>query len=810
MTDSYCDDCRWLFNDDTSDYRGNYAAKMILVPETGDRVNYTEYIKAKYFTNQTAQQNNDDIHWEIFQFIADVAMYHKEIDPPTGLAKAINSIKQTMVDTFVDEIGIRTALNTVESAIPTTLNTRELIKTAIETGLNTGLANANVAGRIDSLLTWLITDVNFKNFYKNNVVNKIVDKFKNINPAQKTDFTIIKDGTGVTDIINTFKTDAFTFVKTNYNTYQGLPKKTLADPKVLNIYKNTYGKWDKLTPYAKSLYQRFLGLLKLNSGSWEKASEVEYMTAVNNPTNFRLNLEKHDNIGSDDTAFSKALPLLTSFENRNLSIWKNQNENIALGATGTATNLLADLYNTIYNGKGGTTAILVGHVPSTKSGVKRFSIKGDHIIEQALLAISEMDIPDQILENVPPDNYNFTETYVRRGNKLFKVNKDNLGQPESPEPYDLSLPDVIKKISNDPNCYGTGVKTLNDKQKCDKFFFECLLNKNTADAQVALKELLESEKGFFKASVDEIKNFHPMLALQALKRFGFKLYDVFDATAGQQLSKVQSVNYWLTHNLRSKFNDEELRRLIRKDTSNILQYLELLSQYINANPAILNNSYTGPSNESVGELPELPAYAKSLKLNYERPISGKDNIKYDLYKFKGHMKLFNNRPFMFNNSTYSTPFGSYLFPQPVVQVGGNKCENVIRFLNNGGNLTSASYIHTFWQALQKNLANRNKSLDKKDKEIIEKKIRNQMALEKDILRTLCYIDSFNYIKDSLQDYKTSFNTVETITKFVNSYEAMTNKKSSIELSLFEILSKLQNAIDSTDESNNAKEISLKI
>ena len=93
-----------LFSNTPRDTRGEFASKFILPTGTrtepvnpGSAANATlnDAIMARSYTNKTSQMNDNDIHWEIIQFVRDTAAYHNTLDTnPVRLTAAhITDIK---------------------------------------------------------------------------------------------------------------------------------------------------------------------------------------------------------------------------------------------------------------------------------------------------------------------------------------------------------------------------------------------------------------------------------------------------------------------------------------------------------------------------------------------------------------------------------------------------------------------------------------------------------------------------------------------------------------------------------------------
>ena len=126
--------------------------------------------------------------------------------------------------------------------------------------------------------------------------------------------------------------------------------------------------------------------------------------------------------------------------------------------------------------------------------------------------------------------------------------------------------------------------------------FQCLLSDDAASLDVCLNTFKNNE--FFKTAKREINSMHPVLALKTLQKFGFRTEYVNDSLGGK-LRKVQSVDSWMKTYMKETFNPSQIQQ-ITDGNDRLIAYLDLVSQYINANPGILNKGYGGTSAEASG------------------------------------------------------------------------------------------------------------------------------------------------------------------------------------------------------------------
>ena len=83
-----------------------------------------------------------------------------------------------------------------------------------------------------------------------------------------------------------------------------------------------------------------------------------------------------------------------------------------------------------------------------------------------------------------------------------------------------------------------------------------------------------------------IKEIHPLMAHMVLARFGFHTHRVYDASFGLFLKKVESIAHWReSRSMSLKFSGNSTALLQSSQT--VLHYLQLLVDFVNANPAIM-------------------------------------------------------------------------------------------------------------------------------------------------------------------------------------------------------------------------------
>lgn len=743
------DDLKWLFTSNDVDLRGNLAGKAFLDVPSIRGSQAAEFMDVKNYDNKPSTARDGEVHEDFVKFIVDSALHVREIDAPTAAAALAFSTflaDAKKITKLLEDEMFPTKPTTLPTALPDpgmSSKIRGVVFTAPPTGkaaLDFATAQANLAN-LNNVATFAAESQ---------------DIIKNLQANLEKEYRVAKSGS--------------------------LAFKTLADNSARKVYDNSFGRWDALSDLAKSKYMTYLQLQK-NTGVWDPVTnEAEFAMARSNPSQYRLNYKKDSAgnvllgkalVGYDTTVFN--------------GVWVNGA--LTTPASGPIFNdLFQDIYKTGTNG----SATLKQNV--AKSGNIRFNVKVDDLVRNRLYAISQAKVID-----VPagtPEQYRMLSMLDRNiisrdanGKLMITVDGKTVeyGQED----------DYTRKILKaSHNCYGT--YTNGDDAQCKKFIFECLLSQD----ENALEKCLADKKltaDFFKVATDDIKNLHPVLALRILQQFGFHKYEEFDDVAGMKLWKVESVKNWLKTVLQPKYPN--LSSMINQPgQDHILGYLDLISQYVNANPAILNKQYNGTSDEAMGKLEKKKSeYGKRLQLDWEKPKAKGSFITSDIYRLRGHLQQLRasrNLPFFQANRGLFTPFGRQFTPGVgMLQAGGgSKCEMVIRKLNESGQVSGFQVINSYMNAVLTELENRNKTLNPADRKNIAGNIEKYRQLEYALQQSLCYIDEFNTLSDSLQDYKSEVLTEDNLKKFVNRLTNVNTKIQTTEGQLLDIIAKIQDVM----------------
>lgn len=578
-----------------------------------------------------------------------------------------------------------------------------------------------------------------------------------------------------------FVVDTALFHRELENTGSGL-----IHPAQAKLYERVFSRWNSLSDDVKAFYKNYARLEKKDaSGSFRETTDLnDYIRAGSDRANYRIALVKSGATPLIGQALPQVIPGESNrifFRTASVGSGPSRFEVGSISADSSSRNFLRDLYQSVYSS--GTAA---NNVAVEKSNNTRFNLNVDDLVRKRMFLITQAEVKDSEPSLEEEAMINMVDRdVVKRDSEGLYVEVDGVKRRLG------AADDETKRILKSAHsCYSTGVKAGSDAQ-CKRFIFECLLSQDANSLDQCLVAL-KSSPDFFKVATDDIKNIHPTLALRILQQFGFRKYQAHDATAGQQLWKVESVKHWLENYMTKKFSSQEVKEMItQKDQSYLLEYLKLVSDYVNANPAILNKLYSGKSDESVGVLKKT-ALGHALGLEFEAPRNLSDRVRVDYGMLRSRLQLrretaapvfvsASNRRFL------STPFGSSLTPGFSMLRGGGNCDQTaaIYVQNQGSGL-----LEQFLKSALENLKKRGKSLNSKDLEKIEMHIANNKKIETELVKTYCYLDEYNHLLDVLGDYSSKNLSVDTLKQLVSRQDVLLGKQGVSEDQIMTIFSKL--------------------
>jgi len=821
-------DRRFLFADD-GDSRGYLYSKQFLVGH-GASINeanpdeivgkdaYSLMAAADYQTKDRAF--DQDVHWEFTDFVIKTALFHREIDQSTRIGN-----KLMLVETAVKGLNVDTELTAIANAFKSTLPTippgviakggdkRALARAGMPAAqaATDALSNKiiNVAKITDPAMTITHACIAAKIPVKMNslileIAQDLIADYISATPSATPEADFVKNFS--TKVLNEGYEAAQAGVEECFQTKHI----SMSNAHAKALYDNIFSKWNDLDTDTINFYNTFCGLQKVDQlGHWMDAT-ADLGKPITNLASYRVNLKKKEN-GAEETLFGERLPKYSKLFPK---VWYTSTSGSHNSIIPTDAFFFRKLYNDIYNKKPSTPS----DIPQTYEEASKlspgpwFNVNVDDIVRKALFRISKAKIATPADSNdVGQDYFDMINSNVwkRDADGSFYLLNPNTGAKVK---YGAEDPETIRMLKSSHKCYSSLLNASG--ADCNTYIMQCLLDDDASKLEAYLKTVKQNPD-IFNVAKKEINSMHPIIALRTLQKFGFRKYRTFDTFAGAEIYKVESVDHWTKNYLEKQFKDTDVQKMF-SGNSTLLMYLDLISQYVNSNPAMLNKGFSGCTEEGSGTF-KMSEYASKLPgmMARKQPLGG-DMGRYEINMFRSYAKSRSpvNPFFVASSGKVYTPFGVELNPGvPVVipamrgQIGGGPVDSATswllrRFNNDAGcePVFGSSLIRNVMQDVYSTLNAKGKKLSEDEQKRIEHRINKLAELEQELIRTIYFIDEFNRLCDSFTGYKCETLTEANIAQFVKRYEKITSKAGCESDSLVDILAKLQQVVAGDDGS----------
>jgi hypothetical protein len=441
--------------------------------------------------------------------------------------------------------------------------------------------------------------------------------------------------------------------------------------------------------------------------------------------------------------------------------------------TGSSPNALREAY------KAGLLGTL-GRAAEGPDGY--FGIDIDRLVARKFVGIKKSATPGQFMapEVQPKELISLTD------HNVWKFDKNGVLYTTLPNGDRVNFGDedttTLNAIKRENKCFST----LLDKASaddCNDYVVRCLAE-DDANSLSKCGVLHKSGTDFWQHASNEIRTMHPLVALRTLEKYGFNYVTKYDEESGLNLNKIEHVDHWLNNYMATKFSNPKDQDAIRKNTQ-LLDYLELIVQYVNANPALINKHYSGNSDETVGNS-QPTEYAKRLGIQQYRRVPAEHRDVYEMNLLGTHQRTSMlgatvNRPV----SYLRAPFG-YGASSVGVLLGGSGIQL------GGGDVAIAGsrYLDGLIQVAIHRLRRNNISLDDASVEAIKAKLNKMQSVELELQKTVAYLNTFADMQEYSSDYNSKILSDETLRNLVNRYKTLRNKLHSGESDFTTILGAL--------------------
>ena len=799
-------DLKWFFTNDDDERGVTWASILISNNFQPDREGtnvFQNILYAKDYASKGVPGVADyDLNYEVVDFIIKTALYHREIDRPSGAGNYLTYINDNLKH-FVEDITNLDEI--VDAAVTQDAIVKKILNKAPSAGGKTW----------DQIIAaFEPKQPNIRAQLKAAFGNAIIQFRKDINARNPAyDFTIQADRDDLQNkyygILNKAAKD--TIISNSEFGYKAVDQ---------NILDNVFAKWNSLDRKVQEFYATYLQVLKRDatSGTWS-SPVTDFSEVVRNPSNYRLNLMKEP-IGSDTTKFQKSIPLVKE----NVGIWfTDKKGNVVKHDRNTHPEFLQDLYHGIYaegrlhGGKrhwqsGG--ADIYGEYPSTYeqakqiSRTKNFSMNADKTIRDRLYALARIQFSPGAA-SVPFDGPVTADFMSMIDAKKWRKTADGYVAKVNGQDVKYPIGDPNNELFEySSKCFSTGISGAT-KPECETYIHECLLQENPKELQKCI-EIFKTKPNFFESAKNDINKMHPLVARRTLQRFGFHTITVKDSAAGMPLKKVENVNSWLKNFVDTRFDGVD-RKQIEQNTT-LLNYLELLSQYVNANPGILNQGYGGTSEEQQGAYTP-PDWVSKLGIPkyVTHTEAGRQNVGLRLKSYfqtslLGAATQRQQNPFFrFGQSgQIASPFGANLtgttnvmIPQAIVGMSGggllsDYVSGGLPAITNG--MSGATFTERVFKQALAELKSLNKRLDPQEEKNLMDRIQKLKKEEDELIRTVLLITEYNKLSIALKNYDSQTLNKADLERLVARHTDMQGHYALSQERLMDILTKLQELI----------------
>jgi hypothetical protein len=557
-----------------------------------------------------------------------------------------------------------------------------------------------------------IYDILIKDTNIKTILQHLQNVSKNTNFIQEILTEAIKTGSPQSQI-NQIKEIFIASVKKIANKNFEIKHHTIANNNYQKLFaEKVFGIWDTLSIETQQFYLNFIDLLvQTPQGSWEVVRDYQKVSDISNHQYLRINLKKGDGL----PLFIMTIPEVPIDSD---TIYTSETKQLKI----TDKRELLRLFSDAYFGK-------LGNYQDTSDKQMEFNIDKSKFMRELIWSMK--------------DDFGDMNSWKIDTRGLYKT-KDS------------------KKIyigQRDNNCYTTQVKGT--PESCDKYLLECLLDgdKNLDKCKV----FMAPESDFFNVAQDEIHHIHPMLALRTLEKFGFIPITKFDSVAKMNLKKMSNI----------KDNNNNLMSLI-KSNPKLSTYLDIIVDYVNANPALLNEHYDGQSEESK---------PKSSNTN-----TSKSNSVFIDSKILEEMRNYIEQNVFNKNMPQFILVKNNIRFESNSKQGGGIAPQLRADYYTKNNKRGAVLLENFTKATITELSqNYNVTIDEDDIDRILHELEDLKNLEDNLIRKLRYIEKYYYLVENYRDFSKPLINMETLTKLVDQYSSIKLKYTKAELGLLKVV-----------------------
>ncbi|AYV80907.1 MAG: hypothetical protein Harvfovirus10_5 [Harvfovirus sp.] len=583
------------------------------------------------------------------------------------------------------------------------------------------------------------------------------------------------------------------------------------------LWDDVFMKWKDpdFTENAKIFYRKYLQFMTIDTaGADAVIPEAKYgdQTIMNQPQK-RVNLLKTNSFGGPRTnpmtpateliaPCPKFTNLIPQVPNTVKKMWFTDAAGQQVSLIDPLADALKEFYCKTYKFGGtftiGAAAINIKPNWNPASKYEVFNINIDKFTRKRFFKImSEIKKPPKVEGPV----FSLADKniwHVDESNRLYK-------EENGTKVYYDEDSDASKRIMTaEFKCYSTLANASVDK--CNFYVNQCLLRSDPE----SLSNCTEYWKNhdFYKATKDEIKDMHPMVAVRTLQKFGFRVKKMEDPECKMQVKKFESVDHWLKTVLTkgdwqkpdpNNAAGGKFQNTI-EDNENLLNYLKLVVEYVNANPAVLNGKeFAAKTSEAIGRVKQSDL-AVRLGIQMAKVPASRYQGMYDYSMLQSHVGSFRSQvPRNPLAGSFGGPgsrssfgsFGSEIGIGMPFQLGGvPNIDSYIRRVESNS-ISGASALQALIDSRITDLKNRGIFIDLDDQTSIVKKIDTMKKIEDELISTAMILDAYSKIQYLFPGNRSEMLSMDKVKAFVEKYKDLVSTQANEETALVKIYGALE-------------------
>jgi len=352
----------------------------------------------------------------------------------------------------------------------------------------------------------------------------------------------------------------------------------------------------------------------------------------------------------------------------------------------------------------------------TPSGLKDCGYK---LIEYITKLIFNPKVTDTGSEHFFDDITSTVKTYYRDANGALYINDNGIKKTLNDDYFK-------QKYKNNDLCKASGLDANPAGGQCTRYILDCL---NGTDVKKC-KSYLENNATPFLMK-DEIKNMSPELIIKTVTALDLPIKLVFNSEFKATIREIGSYDEWID-SLNTKLDPAEVTNI--KQNARLRKYIQYLTSFIKQEPALLNEGLVMEKNKfDPNMFSGTTLFSYGMKPNYPLGYMGPTDLSpADIDRLEQiiiHKQNSNKLAFGLRNTL------------GIRGMHGGDPYNILKAVDNESFRTSP-ILKNYFLRLLNTLELKNKRLDTKDQEDINKYLEGLEKSELSVLKSIKYVNEY--------------------------------------------------------------------